>query len=296
MKFRILSWVFLVLLLSSTAYSFELKDDLGNTWSFDSPANRIISLAPSFTESLFAIGAGPQIVGVTEYSDYPEEAKKIPRVGALNLQYEVIVALRPDVLIGDPALTSKSLEKLKSLNLKVFAIRTQKISDIPVTLRTLGKITGHEKQAQDVAAELQEKMNEIAATTANLPRPRVFVEIWDRPLMTAGPKTFLGELIQLAGGQNVVEGIAEDWGQVSEEVVIEKDPEIVLLLTTKKQDLLDRSAWQQTTAAKTGRVYELSRDLFSHPSPRIVDALQLLVTLIHPSTSPGRNESSRSKP
>ncbi len=270
------------LFFTSAAFSYELKDDLGNTWQFDSPPARIISLAPSLTESLFAIGAGPQIVGVTEYSDFPEEAKKLPRVGGLNLQYEVIVSLHPDVLIGDPALTGKSLEKLRALNLKAIALRTQKVEDIPGTLNKLGEITGHEKEARQVANDLQQKMNQIVSQTSSLPRPRVFLEVWDHPLMTTGSDTFLGELIQMAGGQNVAEGIAEAWGQISEEVVIQKDPEIVLLLTTKKQDLLKRPAWQKTTAAKTGRIYELNRDLFSHPSPRIVEALQQLVTIIHP--------------
>jgi iron complex transport system substrate-binding protein len=284
MKKRILFPLAVFLLSCSFSYSFELKDDLGNTWQFDSTPQRIISLAPSITESLFAIGAASQLVGVTEYSDYPEEAKKLPRVGGLNLQYEVIVALHPDVLIGDPALTSKSLEKLKSLNLKVVAIRTQNLSDIHASLMKLGKISGHEEQARIAGDELQEKIKRISAATSGLPKPRVFLEIWDKPLMTAGPRTFLGELIELAGGTNIVKEMAQDWGQVSEEFVIQSDPEIVLLLTTRKEDLLKQPAWKETTAARTGQVYELDRALFSQPSPRIVEALQQLVSLIHPTS------------
>ena len=273
---------FFYFFVQTNAFSYELKDDLGNTWQIDTPALRIISLAPSFTESLFAIGAGSQIVGVTQYSDFPEAAKKLPRVGALNLQYETIVSLHPDVLIGDPALTSKSLEKLRSLNLKAVALRTQKIEDIPITLQKLGEITGHEKEAQQVSTEMLEKMKKLASKTEGLPRPRVFLEVWDSPLMTAGSSTFLGELIQMAGGDNIAGSAAEAWGLISEEVVIQKDPEVLLLLTSKKKDFLDRPAWKGTSAAKTGRIYELNRDLFSHPSPRIVDALQELVAIIHP--------------
>jgi iron complex transport system substrate-binding protein len=161
-------------------------------------------------------------------------------------------------------------------------LRTQKIEDISVTLKKLGEITGHEKEASQVATGMQEKINQVVSETSGLPRPRVFLEVWDRPLMTAGPDTFLGQLIQMAGGQNVVEGLADSWGQISEEVVIQKDPEIVLLLTTRKQDIINQPEWKETTAVKTGRIYELNRTLFSQPSPKIVDALQQLVTMIHP--------------
>lgn len=274
--------LFLFPFFSVPAFSYELKDDLGNVWQFDSPPQRIVSLAPSITEDLFAIGAGPQLVGVTEYSNFPEEAKKLPRVGSLNLQYEVILSLHPDVLIGDPVLTSKSFDKLKSLNLKVVALRTQKIEDIPITLKKLGEIAGREKEAQQTIAEMTEKMSQLDSRTSGLSRPRVFLEVWDRPLMTTGSDTFLGELIEMAGGDNVAKGIAEAWGQISEEVVIEKNPQIVLLLTSKKQDFLSRPAWKETSAAKTGQIYELNRELYSQPSPRIVDALQQLVSIIHP--------------
>lgn len=263
-------------------YPVIFKDALGTDFRFEKQPARIISLIPSITESLFYIGAGSQIVGVTKYCNFPEAAKKLPRIGDLNLNYEKIVSLNPDLIIGDPVLISKSLDKLRSLNLKVLALRTQKIQEILKTLNDLGQITGHPKEAAEVTANMKKAIDEIIRRTSGVDHPRVFLEVWDQPLMTVGADAFLGELITLAGGENIARDITRAWAQISEEVVIRKNPEIVLLLTGKKDTYMKRPEWKNVAAIQTGRVYQLDRDLYSQPSPRLVEALTHLTQLLHP--------------
>lgn len=263
-------------------YPVSFKDALGTEFHFEKQPGRIISLIPSITESLFYIGAGSQIVGVTKYCNFPEAAKKLPRIGDLNLNYEKIVSLNPDLIIGDPVLISKSFDKLRSLNLKVLALRTQKIQEILTTLNDLGQITGHPKEAAEVTANMKKAIDEIISRTSGVDHPRVFLEVWDQPLMTVGADAFLGELITLAGGENIARDITRAWAQISEEVVIQKNPEIVLLLTGKKDIYMKRPEWKNVAAIQAGRVYQLDRDLYSQPSPRLVEALTHLTQLLHP--------------
>lgn len=267
---------------SFAQYPVPFKDALGTEFRFEKQPRRIISLIPSITESLFYIGAGSQIVGVTKYCNFPEAAKKLPRIGDLNLNYEKIVSLNPDLIIGDPVLISKSLDKLRSLNLKVLALRTQKIEEILTTLNDLGQITGHRKEAEQVTANMKRAIDDVIRLTSGANHPRVFLEVWDQPLMTVGADAFLGELITMAGGENVARDITRAWAQISEEVVIQKNPEVVLLLTGKKSIYMNRPEWKNVAAIQTGRIYQLDRDLFSQPSPRLVQALTHLTQLLHP--------------
>jgi iron complex transport system substrate-binding protein len=285
-RFAIIAALFFLCCLQQSRswadYPLEYRDALGTNVRIEVQPRRIISLMPSITESLFYIGAGPQIIGATKYCNYPEAAKKIPRIGDLNLNYERILSLNPDLILGDPVLISKSLEKLRGMNLKVVAIRTQKVSEIMTTLRVLGNITGHSREANEAARKMEESVAQIVNRTSRLARPRVFLEVWDKPLMTVGGDAFLGELIAMAGGQNIAQDVTRAWAQISEEVVIHGDPEVLLLLTGNKDAYAERPEWKQVSAIRKGRVYELDRDLYSQPSPRLVLALQQLAQLIHP--------------
>jgi iron complex transport system substrate-binding protein len=291
-RFSFLAIFFLLLCRSVFAqYPVVFKDALGSEFQFSSQPKRIISVIPSITESLFYIGAGSQLVGATKYCNFPEAAKKLPRVGDLNLNYERIVSLNPDLIIGDPVLISKSLDKLRSLNLRVLALRTQKIQEILQTMKDLGRITGHTKEATEVTERMKKILDEIASKTSSVEHPRVFLEVWDQPLMTVGPDAFLGELIELAGGKNVANDITRAWAQISEEVVIQKDPEVLLLLTGKKDAYMKRPEWKNVTAIRKGRVYQLNRDLYSQPSPRLIEALTHLTQLLHPEIQQARGTS-----
>ena len=194
----------------ATAAPLTLRDDLGRTVTLARPpARRIVSLMPSITENLFAIGAGPLIVGVTTACDFPPEAARLPKIGdARQYSAERIRALRPDMaIIESGTIDRASADNLQTrLKTALFAFSTDNFDDVPRLLQTLGRITGRSANTQRVIAAMRAKANQAGRLAGKGPRPRVFVEIGRSPLYSAGPGSFIDDLIRRAGGENVVTG------------------------------------------------------------------------------------------
>ena len=191
---------------------------------------RIISLAPSITENLFALGAGDRVVGVTSWCDYPAEAQTKTVIGdAMNLNLELLLSLEPDLVVGDSNLVASHIESLQEFGIEVFVIAPTDLAGVRQSLLELGDAIGASERARELAAEMEQRQRELVASVSTAEKIRVFVEIWNEPLMTAGPGSFIDEIIGLAGGENIAHDADNPWPMFSEELVIERDPQVVIL-------------------------------------------------------------------
>ncbi|MGE5585910.1 MAG: ABC transporter substrate-binding protein [Bacillota bacterium] len=270
---------------ASAGTAISVIDDLGRKVVLARAPERIISIAPSNTEILFALGLGEKVIGVTDSCDYPEEAKAKPKVGSIQLDYEKIVAMRPDLVVAVGSLQRQGIARLSELGVTVLAVDPKSIDGVLRAITLIGKATGKEDRASEMVKRLSARMEQVARKLGGLKtseRPRVFVEIWNEPLMTAGPGTFVDELVSAAGGENIAHDAPSEWPQFSPETVIERDPEIIILTNFNRAQALARPAWQRISAYRDGKVYEVHPDLLVRPGPRLVDGLEALARLFHP--------------
>lgn len=258
-------------------------------------AERIVSLAPSLTETLFAVGAGERVVGVTALCDFPAAARALPKVGGLtsaNLHLESVVAARPDLVLSVGLNQEEAVAALRRVGLRVEVVATdgEGLAEVVAAVRRVGELAGRRAAAERLARRLEARMAAVDRALAGLPaaaRPRVYFEVWDRPLMTAGPGSFVGEIVGRAGGANVFADVSGRWVQVSPEAVLARDPEVIL--TARREggpggaaDFASRPGWAGVTAVERGRVHLLDGDLVSRPGPRVVAALEEVAAILHP--------------
>ncbi len=294
---KILSVIILLSVLLLTACKpvtpQTYTDSLQREVTLLQPAQKIVSLAPSNTELLFAIGAGSQVVGRDDFSDYPAEAAQLPSVGGSMGDYnlEAIVALQPDLVLLSELNSSDLVQSLENLGLKVYYLGNPvEIEGLYTNLETLGKITGHEADAASLIESLKakvSKVDELIATTST--RPLVFYELdateptkpW-----TAGPGTFVDQLITRAGGENLGGSLDGAWVQISQEALIINDPEIIVMGDSiygiTAEQVAKRAGWENLKAVTDGQIYPFDDDLASRPGPRLVDGLIELARIIHP--------------
>jgi iron complex transport system substrate-binding protein len=266
---------------------------LGRSISLAATPQRIVSLAPSATEILYAVGAGAQMVGRDSFSNYPEEAKALPEVGGSmgSYSYEVITSLNPDLVVAAEINTPEQVKALEDLGLTVYYIANPAtLMELYPILETMGTITGHEAETATLVESLKTRVDEVTAKTAAVTqKPVVFYELdGSEPAKpwTSGPGTFIDQLIIMAGGTNVGSVLSSSWAQISVEELLVQNPEIILLgdaaygVTTDQVSA--RAGWGGIAAIKEGKVYAFNDDLVSRPGPRLVDALEQLSKLLHP--------------
>lgn len=243
--------------------------------------NRVVSLVPSVTESIYALGAEDLLVGVTAWCDYPPQAQEKTVVGdAFNLNLEVLVNLEPDLVIGDAGLVSRYLDSLQELEIPVFSINPLTYADTAAALVALGDVLGRPEAGRRQRDVMLTVWDQVIADVSTADGPRVFIETWNEPLSTAGPGSFLHEMLIAVGGQNIASDLNEAWGQISPELVIVRDPEIILITSTDRQSVLNRPGWGDVQAVRDGRVYEVDPDIFFRAGPRLAEALTALAALI----------------
>ena len=273
--------------------TITLTDGLGRTITLESPPQRIVSLAPSNTEILFAIGAGQQMVGRDEFSNYPEEALALPSVGGSWGDYnaEAIVALNPDLVLAAEINPPELVESLEKLGLTVYLLPNPTDMDgIYQIMQTAAQLSGHESETNALVESLKVRADAITSKTASLTdRPSVFYELDStepNAPYTAGAGTFVELLIEMAGGTNVGSAMDSPWAQISLEQLVVMDPEIILLgdsaYGATPESVAARPGWESISAVKNGRVYPFNDDLASRPGPRMVDGLEAMARLIQP--------------
>ncbi len=268
-------------------------DDLGRMIELEEPASAIVTLGPSVLESLFAIGAGDQVVGREEFSTFPEEALEITNIGSLfgELPAEAILALEPDLVIAPEIITQEQVQALEDLGLTVFyQANPTSFEGLYVNLEVLGVLSGHEIEALELIAGLEARVAAVEAALANVEeRPTVFYELDatdPQNPFTTGAGTFIDTLIAMAGGENIGAVLEGAYAQISSEEVILQDPDIIILgdapYGVTPENLAERAGWADLSAVQSGQVYPFDPFLVSVPGPRLVDGLEAFAELIHP--------------
>lgn len=263
-------------------------DDLGRKIFLARTPSRIVSLAPSITEMLFAIGSDEQIVGVTQFCDYPPEAKLKPKVGYSHPNIESIVALAPDLVLAPKEfLRADVLSKLEQLKIPTFILDARTIDDIPSHIQLLGRMLGRSASADDAAMEIRRRLADLRKRTEALPRPRLLYVLNSQPLITVGPGSFIHQLIELAGAVNVAARAKSPYPRLSLEEVIKEDPELIVFPVSAAEGIPENEQalwqrWETISAVKHRRFYRISGDLLNRPGPRIVQGLEALAKTIHP--------------
>lgn len=265
--------------------AISVKDDSGATVTLAAPAQRVVSLSPHATELLFAAGAGDKVVGVVAYSDYPEAARRLPRVGDNSaLDLERILSLKPDLLVvwmhGN---SQRQVEALKQLKLPIFYSEPKHLTDLPAAIETLGTLTGTPAKAQASAQAFRARYEALRKQYASRSPVAVFYQVWTQPLMTLNGTHMVSDVIRLCGGVNVFADEAPLVPRVSIEAVLAKQPEAMFTATpgatTSAKPLATLEAWRkwpQLPAVAHNNLFGIDGDLIGRPGPRILDGARAM--------------------
>jgi iron complex transport system substrate-binding protein len=276
-----LSFILAALLAAPAFAEVRVTDDLGRTVVLAQPTRRIVSLAPHATETLFTAGAGDRVVGAVSYSDYPEDAKKIPRVGGYhNLDLERIVALRPDLVVAwASGNLPAQVERLRALGMTVYVSEPHAIEDVARNIERLGALAGTEIAAQRAAAAFRARHERLRARYADRPAVSMFYQIWNRPLMTINGEHLISKVIALCGGVNVFAGLPVLAPKVDVEQVLAADPEAIVasgMGEARPDWLADWRRWPQLRAVRRDNLFFIPPDLIQRHTPRILDGAERL--------------------
>ena len=285
---RALTLAVLTAALSGTAlatkYPLTITDDLGRTITIPREPKRIVTMLPSHTETVIAIGAGDRLVGIDRFSNYPPSVtERIPKVGSgFQPNIEAIVALKPDLVLADESASSRLTEKLANAGLTVFGGTGQTYNEVFEKISTIGKLVNREAAATNLVTKMRRELNDIQALVRGAPKVSAYYEIDPAPY-TAGPNSFIGVLLTKAGGQNVIPTGIGDFPKISPELVVQKNPSVIIGATL--DDVLKRPGWNTIGAVKEKRVYKPTPeeiDALSRPGPRLPVALRVLAKILHP--------------
>jgi iron complex transport system substrate-binding protein len=279
-----------------TASPIVMTDGLGRTVTLAQPAQRVVSLAPSNTEILFAVGAGSQVVGRDNFSNYPPEALELPGLGDfMGFSIEQIVALNPDLVLLAEIHPPELVKSLEDAGLTVYYLKNPlAMEEMYPMLITVGELTGHKAEAEALVTQLSLRVAVVQQKLANIKeRPTVFYEIDgtdpSKP-WTTGSGTFIDTLLEMAKAENVGRAMDSQYGQMSIEALLAADPDFILLgdanFGVTPEQVAARPGWGELTAVKEGRVLPFNDDLASRPGPRLVDGLEELARLLHGVTLP----------
>lgn len=270
-----------------------VTDDLDRKVTIPTNVTRVVSLAPNLTESIFAVGAGDRLVGVTTFCNYPEQAKQIGKIGdTMNPNMESIVALKPDIVFVSTASQIENFTKtLEANGIAVYVTNPTDLAQVFKSIRTLGDILGTGDTASLVADALEQRVAAINVALRDLPqsgpmqlddgRVRVFVQISREPLFTIGSGSFLNQLVAAAGGISTTAEIPSAYPKISKETAVALRPGAIIL-SDSPDNKEPNDAFKNSYAVKEGRVYTVNADLLSRPGPRLVDAMEQVARYLHP--------------
>jgi iron complex transport system substrate-binding protein len=283
----------------ATAGSISFIDDEGrNVTITNYPPERIVSLAPSCTEILFALGLGDKVVGVDSYSDYPPEVQERVKAGNLTtvgsfaeISIETVTGLQPDLILATGGIQRVTAEKLEELGQPVIVLYPKKFGGVLADISLVGKATGQIDEAEALVADMQKKAQEIADKTRDAPRPRVYVEFFfDGGYWSFGSDSYVNELIYMAGGINVFAGFAGGHISTSTEEVLAANPEIIIISKgtmaiacgLSPEVIKGRQGWSETYAVQNDQIYEIDEPIMVLGIPRLIKGLEELAKVIHP--------------
>jgi iron complex transport system substrate-binding protein len=271
---------------ASAAGPITVTDDSGTQVTLDKPATRIVSLAPANTEIVYAIGAGDKLLAGTTYDDYPAQAKSLPKVGDFNSpNIEKTASYSPDLVLAAGGIQASLRSKLEALGMKVYVVDPTSYDGAIASIENVGKLTGAESGAAAVADKMTTAEKEVRAKVAGLTPASTFLEIYGKPLMTAGSGTFINDMIAIAGGDNIGAQAGKGFPNFSTEVLVKDDPQVYIADSgsmSKPGDIKRRPGFADLTAVKDGHVYVIEDSLIARPGPRLAEGLVALAGLIHP--------------
>jgi iron complex transport system substrate-binding protein len=290
----LLSYCFFLSITVAPVSAGLLVDQTGEKIDLPDDPRRVLALAPSLTEMIFSLQAEDRLVGATRYSNFPEAAKKLPRVGSyVQLDLEKIVAIKPDLCIaikdGNPRRTA---DAIKALGIPVFAIDPRSIEQIMDAFLLLGEILGASKRAEELVADMEHRLSLVKEkVAASKIRPGVFFQIAEVPIVSVGKDSYIDRLITLAGGTNLAGNMTE-YPRFSWENIMLLQPEVVLISSMaggKSPELLKASwlRWPEIPAVRNNRLYVVNADLFNRPTARLISGLEILAEILHPENPGG---------
>jgi iron complex transport system substrate-binding protein len=259
--------------------AITVKDDVGNPVTLQKPAQRVISLAPHVTEMLFAAGGGSHVAGVVAYSDFPEDAKKIPQIGSnREVDLERIMALKPDlIVVWRHGSSERQIEMLRKLGVPLFHSEPQKLDDIPESVARFGHLMGTEKVAGPAAADLRQQLASLRARYAKRPTVRVFYQVWDKPLYTLNGKHIVSDALRSCGGENIFASLPVTAPVVSAEGVLQENPEAIF--ATAEKNYGGVSMWKPygtLLAVRNDNLFTIDGNLVNRSGPRMIAGAAML--------------------
>lgn len=289
MKYKISTLLFLAIVMPYMAMGKTFTDEAGRNVNVPDTPFRVISLAPSVTEIVFEVGYGHRLVGATLYSNYPPVADKLTKVGSyVHLDLEKIVSLKPDLCIGIKDGNSLSVvNRLDRLGIPVYIINPQNISSVIKSVDRLGQILNRKTQSQKIIEGLNQRIKTVKKRLSGIQhRPDVFFQIGISPIIAAGTSTFINDLIDTAGGNNITQG-PNPYPKVSREEILHLQPDIIIMTSMVNEENINQlkarwAQWIQIPAVKNNRISILNADIFNRPSTRLVTGLEILARVIHP--------------
>ena len=292
----------LVLILFSLALSNALEakslamtDDLGRDVIIPKEPERIISLAPSNTEILFALGLENRVIGVTKYCNYPPEIEDLKQSGKLVViggykdpDIEKIISLSPDLVLASKIQSDSTIPKLEKAGITIFAINSNNLSNVIQSIKKVGKITGKDAEATQLVKSMESRIRAVSEKVDPLQKKRVLYVLWHDPLQTVGVGTVQDEIIEMAGGENIFHNLS-GYPLIDPEAIVQKNPEIIITGTGTGEKRNDSLNWaktedsiNETDARENNRIYQAQGDLMTRAGPRIVEALEMVARIIHP--------------
>lgn len=287
-----LSFCLFFTLIISPVSGWSVVDQTGEKIDLPTVPKRVLALAPSLTEMIFSLQAEDKLIGATSYSNFPEAAKKLPRVGSyVQLDLEKIIALKPDLCIaikdGNPL---RTVDAIKALGIPVFAIDPRSIEQIMDAFLLIGDILGVSERAKELVADMEHRLALVKRRVdSSTTRPRVFFQIADIPIISAGKDSYIDKLITLAGGSNLAGNMTE-YPRFSWENIMQLQPEIIVISSMaggKSQELLKApwQKWPEIPAVRNNQLYVVNADLFNRPTIRLINGLEILSEILHPEYS-----------
>jgi iron complex transport system substrate-binding protein len=275
-----------IMVFANAAHAaLAVRDDYGNEIAIAAPARRIVSLAPHLTELAFAAGAGPALVATVDYSDYPDDARALPRVGSSEgIDIEAILALGPDLILAWPgSANARALDRLAALGLPVFRSEPRALEDIPRTIERLGRLAGTVPAAARAAGQFGARLRRIGAQYGHRPAVRVFYQVWDRPLLTVNGEHVISRVIDLCGGENVFAELPQLVPQIDRESVLHADPEVIVAGGAAGKRPAWLEAWRDyggVSAVARGHMYTIPSELLQRHTPRLLDGAERLCQIL----------------
>jgi len=284
--------LFLAIFLGTSAsYSttLKVKDEAGREVAFPFPPKRFVSLAPNITEILFSLGLDEEIVGVSIHCNFPERAKGKVRVGSyISLDFEKITYLKPDLIIATGAGNTRDMvDRLGKLGFQTYVIYPKNFEDILKSIAHIGQVVNREKEARMIIEGMRKRSQKVIELTKGLPRPKVFIQIGDAPIVTVGKGSFADDLIRLAGGENIAGKEKEVYPRFGMEEILKRSPEVIVISSMNPKGDYQRilhewARWKTIPAVKNGRIHLIDSDLIDRPSPRIIEGLEEIAKVLHP--------------